>query len=90
MKTLNYEEWRIIPGYEGLYEISNLGNVRNGLRQPIKVVKNQSGYDIVWLKKDGFRTTFRIIDLIDKGFGSTAFKVELTKTAEKIKTTELF
>lgn len=25
----NKEEWRTIPGYEGLYEVSNLGNVRS-------------------------------------------------------------
>lgn len=25
----NKEEWRAVPGYEGIYEVSNLGNVRS-------------------------------------------------------------
>lgn len=49
-----YEEWKPITGYEGLYEVSNLGNVRNNLGQPIKQYTSCGGYKRVLLKKDGF------------------------------------
>lgn len=48
------EEWRPIEGYEGLYEVSNLGavrNVRTGNRPP----SNPYGY--VTLYKNGINTT---------------------------------
>ena len=41
-----YEEevWKAVVGYEGLYEVSNLGQVRSLDR----VVHNQKGYDVVY------------------------------------------
>lgn len=52
------EEWRPVVGYEGLYEVSNLGNVdslnfhREGRRHRIKVRVNFFGYAYVMLNKD--------------------------------------
>src|SRR5690349_7783602 len=46
------EEWRSIPGFEGLYEASNLGRVRS----PLKILKqrlNNMGYPVVELSRDG-------------------------------------
>lgn len=60
------EIWKDIAGYEGLYQVSNLGNVRSLGRwrgngkgvyfqegQIIKPFKNKRGYQIVDLRKNG-------------------------------------
>ena len=55
--TLKQEEWKPIPGYEGLYEVSNYGRVRsykwssNG--KILSPCKDGSGYLFVILCKDG-------------------------------------
>ena len=55
--TLKQEEWKPIPGYEGLYDISNYGRVRsfkwssNG--KILSTGNNGSGYLFVILCKDG-------------------------------------
>ena len=56
------EEWRDIPGYEGLYQVSNIGRVRS-LDHPIgtrlmrgrvlSLQKTKTGYHMVNLSKDG-------------------------------------
>lgn len=74
----NYEEWMSVSGYEGLYEVSNTGRVRNNLGQPIKTV-NVNGYEIVWLRKDDFRSTFRVIDLIKDAFGRTFIQEDFSE-----------
>ena len=58
--TLKQEEWKPIPGYEGLYEVSNYGRVRsfkwssNGkILSPGNTGKDRSGYCFVNLCKDG-------------------------------------
>ena len=57
------EQWKAIPGYEGVYEISTLGNVRSLDRknsrganlkgQPKKQTTARSGYKLVGLRKEG-------------------------------------
>lgn len=51
LESVNYEEWRTIKGYEGRYEVSNLGRVRslnyNNQKGNIKVrpnVPHKHGY----------------------------------------------
>jgi len=49
------EEWRPVPGYEGLYSASNKGRIRsdkfkNRLKTP---TTTKTGQQIVWLSKDG-------------------------------------
>ena len=58
--TLKQEEWKPIPGYEGLYEVSNYGRVKsyqldsNGkILSPGNTGKDGSGYCFVNLYKDG-------------------------------------
>lgn len=53
MKVLN-EEWRPVIGYEGLYEVSNLGNVRSLYRykKQLKLLLDKRGYYIVGLYKN--------------------------------------
>ena len=63
------EEWRPIPGYEGMYEISDFGNVRsldridsNGRRRkgvPIHTKLDGGGYCLLHICKESKRKTFR-------------------------------
>lgn len=54
------EVWRPVPGYEGRYEVSDLGNVVSvgfadiAKRRPLKKV-DQRGYDRVYLRSPGTR-----------------------------------
>lgn len=43
------EIWKDIPGYEGRYQVSDLGNVRNGKRRVLKPQLINSGYHVVHL-----------------------------------------
>ena len=29
VKTANHEEWKDVPGFEGLYQVSDIGNVKS-------------------------------------------------------------
>ena len=68
------EEWKAIPGYEGLYEVSNFGNVKSlcagrwhytTMRKPVPDVE---GYLTVNLKKDGKYKNFKIHRLVAGAF----------------------
>lgn len=61
------EEWRPIVGYEGLYEVSNLGRVR---RASWKIVHGTDfkGYRRINLTKDGKQKTFLIHRLVAEAF----------------------
>jgi hypothetical protein len=53
------EEWRAVPGYEGLYEVSNLGCVRSLRFDPPRQIRtgpDKDGYPLVWLFRDGKRS----------------------------------
>ena len=54
MLNTNNEIWKPIPDYEGLYEVSNFGNVRNNRKQ-LKFYQINSGYLALKLVKDGLR-----------------------------------
>ena len=46
------EEWKDVPGYEGLYKVSNFGNVYSLLsHKRIKPHDNGNGYFSVQLRK---------------------------------------
>lgn len=64
---MNNELWKSIPGYEGVYEVSNLGRVRNFKRGNIlKTQINNSGYELVHMNNDGKRkanTVHRLVAL---------------------------
>lgn len=76
------EIWKAVKGYEGLYEVSNLGNVRS-LDRPFKnkqgiairkgriltpFYEEQKGYYQVRLSKDGKNKTHRIHRLVASAF----------------------
>ena len=63
------EEWKEIPGYEGLYEVSNMGNVRNVRRNKLlRLPKTNNRYIRVVLSKNGIKTGFQVHRLIAQAF----------------------
>ena len=66
-----YIEWRAIEGYEGLYEISNIGEIRNA-KGEIKKSQFKKGvnthYKEVSLWKDGKNKRFLVHRLVAKAF----------------------
>ncbi len=69
------EQWRPVIGYEGLYEVSDLGRVKNIAagqgRQPGKVLKaspHKQGYRLVGLNQSGKRQTFKVHVLVARAF----------------------
>lgn len=63
------ETFKAVPGYEGLYEVSDLGNVK-GMKtgKILKPSTNQDGYLHVNLCKDGKRKMFRVHRLVYAAF----------------------
>lgn len=80
--NIETEEWRDIEGYEGLYQVSNLGRVRSLDKlvrfgsgsvkfmkgRILKPGKRKDGYLQVNLCKDGKHTTFKLQTLVAKTF----------------------
>ena len=70
--TLKQEEWKPIPGYEGLYDISNYGRVKSyQLDSNGKILspgKDGSGYLFVILCKDGKTKLRRMHRLVAEAF----------------------
>ncbi len=66
-----YVEWKSIDGYEGLYEVSTLGQVRNAKGQILKpYLKHEkyTSYKKVGLWKDGKYKQFSIHRLVAQAF----------------------
>ena len=68
------EEWRPVVGYEGLYEVSNMGNVKSlnynhtGKEGILKPRKNRDSYLLVNLWKDAKMKTCLIHRLVATAF----------------------
>ena len=76
------EIWKDIPGYEGYYQASNLGNIKSlpkfkkifenkKYKTKTKILcveKNSRGYNRVWLIKNGERKRFFVHRLIAETF----------------------
>jgi oligoribonuclease NrnB/cAMP/cGMP phosphodiesterase (DHH superfamily) len=75
--------WKPIVGYEGLYEVSNHGNVRSlnriivenntGVNRPVKgvnlsIANSKRGYRVVVLCKDGTEKTRNVHQLVAEAF----------------------
>lgn len=58
--------WKPVPGYEGLYEVSNTGVVRSLYRykKELKPMISNSGYERVDLFKDGKRKQYSVHRLV--------------------------
>ena len=69
------EIWRCVAGYEGLYRVSNLGNVMNSrTRKVLKKSESNKGYWTIGLWRNNKRKCFQIHRLI-----AIAFLCNLTK-----------
>lgn len=63
------ETWKAVKGYEGLYEVSSLGNVRNSnTSKVLRSCKHRSGYLSVMLYKDGRPKRINIHRLVATAF----------------------
>jgi hypothetical protein len=68
------EEWKNIPGYEGLYQVSTFGNIKSlnylntGKERLLKKVINRSGYYYIGLSKNGNRKLFKVHQLVVMAF----------------------
>lgn len=63
------EIWKDIDGYEGLYQVSNLGRVKRvNTGRVLKGVKDRKGYLIVNLCKNGSQSTKKIHRLVAQAF----------------------
>lgn len=68
------EIWKDIPGFEGLYQVSNMGNVkslnynRTGKERKLKPDKKRNGYLYVILRKDKKSKHCYIHSLVAKAF----------------------
>lgn len=63
------EQWRDIEGYEGLYQVSDMGNVKSLIsNRNLKPYINGSGYLQVELCKDGVHKSFRVHRLVAQAF----------------------
>lgn len=74
LENIENEIWRDIEGYEGLYQVSNLGRVKslgNDKTKKEKILsqyENKNGYLYVNLCKDGKMKTFRVHRLVANAF----------------------
>lgn len=65
------EIWKDIKGYEGLYQVSNLGRVRSlkyGKERVLKTQLDKDGYECLMLYKNGKHKTCRIHRLVAEAF----------------------
>ena len=62
------EEWRPVVGYEGLYEVSDWGNVKNDKNRYLAKYKSKCGYLRVNLWKNGEMKHFSVHRLVAEAF----------------------
>ncbi len=62
------EEWKQIKGYEGLYEVSNLGRIRNAAGHIMKPQDETGGYFAIGLTKNKKFSRHRIHRLVAEAF----------------------
>lgn len=67
-------EWRDIEGYEGIYQVSNLGQVRSlnyrrmGKAKILKLIKDKENYLLTHLYNNSERKTYKVHRLVAKAF----------------------
>jgi len=61
------EQWKDIPGYEGRYQVSDLGRVR-GVKGSLRPQPQNSGYLVVHLYLDGVRRVRLVHTLVAEAF----------------------
>ncbi|QWY14814.1 HNH endonuclease [Staphylococcus phage SAP23] len=66
----NIEQWKDIPGYEGIYQVSNLGNVKSfkGKEKILKQYKNKDNRYIVTLRNNNNNKVYTTYYLVAISF----------------------
>lgn len=79
------EIWKDAVGYEGLYQVSSCGNVRdcNGTERPQRTDKD--GYKIVTLKKDGEYKSYKVHRLVGFAFISNPENLPCINHKDEVK-----
>lgn len=85
---LQHEIWKDIFGYDGMYQVSDLGRVRSLKFGKVRVLRpgtNNAGYLIVILCKDGNRKYFLVHRLVASAFieNDNIFNTEINHKNEK-------
>ena len=86
------ETWKAISGYEGLYEVSDLGRVkslnynRTGMENILKPGTNHKGYLHVSLYKDGHVKTVKVHRLVAESFIPNPQGLETVNHKDEVKT----
>lgn len=62
------EEWRDIPGYEGLYKVSSSGRLVSYKRGELRPFKSRDGYLVATLQKNGQRYRTGVHRLVAAAF----------------------
>lgn len=62
------EEWRDIPNFENLYQISNLGRIRRMPKGKILKLQMRNNYLVIQLTKNKKRKTYQISRLVAETF----------------------
>lgn len=83
------ENWKAIDGYEGLYQVSNLGRVKSlkcGKERILKPRKHTGGYLLVNLHKDGYQKTVKIHRIVAEAFIPNPNNLETVNHKDEVKT----
>lgn len=62
--NIETEIWKDIKGYEGKYQASSDGRIRNAKGKVLKTYTDKCGYQLIGLYKDGKSKTFRVHRII--------------------------
>lgn len=92
---MNNEIWKDIKGYEGLYQVSNLGNVRslgNNKKRKEKILKlsqTPKGYQIVYLSNKNQGKNYYIHRLVASAFIPNPNNLPQVNHKDEIKTNNM-
>ena len=79
------EEWRDVVGYEGLYQVSSLGNVRFSDGRIKATRKDKDGYVVTTLIKNAVNKTVKIHRLVAIAFIDNPFNLPMVNHKDEVK-----